>query len=141
MASPVDYVVRSPEAGTDTLYIQFLVGATGAVGAIQGVNGSRMKEFRRISTANPSPVVRTGVGTYQVFLREPWLALLDYDADTIGPVSATTGREGKLVTNSVTTAPASVTITFLRDDTGAAADPSNGDIVCITLTLKKFKPV
>lgn len=142
MASPMDYVVKAPEAGTDILNIQFLVGATGAVGAIQGVNGSRMKEFRRISVANPSPVVRTGVGTYDIFLREAWLALLDYDADTIGPVSATTGREGKLVTNSVTVASApKITITYLRDDTGAAADPSSGDIAVITLLLKKFKPV
>jgi hypothetical protein len=138
----MDYIMKSPEAGVDMLNIQFAVGATGAVGAIQGPGGSRMKEFRRISAANPSPVVRTGVGTYDVFLREAWLALIDYDADTIGPVSPTTGREGKLVTNNVTSASApKVTITYLRDDTGAAADPSNGDIAVITLYLKKFKPV
>lgn len=142
MASPIDYVTKAAEAGVDILCVQFAVGATGAVGAIQGTNSSRMKEFRRLSAANPSPVVRTGVGTYDVFLREAWLALIDYHAATIGAVSATTGREGKLVTNSVAVASApKVTVTFLRDDTGAAADPTNGDIATITLHLKKWKPV
>jgi hypothetical protein len=141
MANPVDYPVRAPEAGTDILSIQFAVGATGAVGAIQG-GGLRMKEFRRISVANPAPVVRTGAGIYDVFLREPWLALLGSNAEIFGAVVAAAGWRGKITTNSVTvTAAPKVTVTYLRQDTGVAADPSNGDIASIMLFLKKFKPL
>lgn len=142
MASPMDYIAKSPEAGTDILFISFAVGATGAVGAIQGVNGSRMKEFRRITAANSSPVVRTGAGVYDVFLREPWLALLDARGSTVGAIATTAGTTAKCTTNNVTSASApKVTMTFYRPDTGVAADPSNGDIATITLYLKKFKPV
>lgn len=142
MASPIDYAVRAPEAGTDILCVQFLVGATGAVGAIQGTGSSRMKEFRRLSAANPSPVVRTGAGVYDVFLREPWLALLGSVSECFGPVAAAAGWKGKVTTNNAATAVApKVTVTFLRQDTGVAADPSSGDIASITLFVKKWKPV
>jgi hypothetical protein len=142
MASPMDYMVKAPEAGTDLLYIQWAVGATGAVGAIQGQGGSRMKEFRRISAANPLPVVRTGVGVYDIFLRETWLALLEAYGFTIGAIAAASGVYGKPTTNNVTstTAP-KVTMTFVRIDTGVAAEITNGDIACVKLALKKFKPV
>lgn len=141
MASPMDYIVKAPEAGVDVLNLQFAVGATGAVGAIQGVSGSRMKEFRRISTANPSPAVRTGAGVYDIFLREPWLAFIDGWGHCIGAISSTSGIFGKVTTNAATTpGTPKVTITFVRIDTGVAADPANGDIAVITLLLKKFKP-
>jgi hypothetical protein len=138
----MSYVAKSPEAGTQILSLQFAVGATGAVGAIQGPGGSRMKEFRRITTANPSPVVRTGAGVYDVFLRETWLALLDGWGHCIGAVASTAGTIGKVTTNSVGVSPSpKVTISFLRIDTGVAADPTNGDIAIITLILKHLKPV
>lgn len=141
MASPMDYMVKAPEAGTDILFLQVAIGAAGAVGAIQGPGGSRMKEFRRITAANPSPVVHGTAGVYQVFLRETWLALLWGDGSCIGPTSATTGKEGDVTANAATTSPASVTFTYTRYDTGAPADPANGDIACFILLLKKFKPV
>lgn len=140
MATPVDYVVKSPEAGVDVLNIQWIVGATGAVGAIQG-NGLRMKEFRRITAANATPVVRDGVGVYSVFLREAWLALLWGEGIVIGAVASASGTIGKITTNSVTVAAApKVVVSFLRVDTGVAAEITNGDIASVTLMLKKWKP-
>lgn len=136
MANPVTFKQESAEAGTVTCCIQFAVGGGGAVGAIQG-GGLRQKEFRRAT-----PVVRTGAGVYDVFLREAWIGLLGSTAECFGPASATTGNKGKVTTNNVGTASApKVTVTFVRDDTGAAADPANGDIASVTLVLKKNRPL
>jgi phage-related minor tail protein len=143
MASPMSYQARSPEAGIQILSLQFLVGTTGAVGVIQGPGGSRMKEFRRITAANPSPVVRTGAGVYDVFLRETWLALIAGFGTCIGAVGATAGAAGKITSSitSVAVSPPKVTMTFIRIDTGVAADPQLNDVACITLILKNLRPV
>lgn len=134
MANPVVYKQDSAEAGATTLFIQFAVGATGAVGALVP---NRSKEFRKTT-----PVVRTGAGVYDIFLREPWLALLDQSVWCIGPVAPTAGTTGKVTTNNVSTAGApKVTVTYYAPNGGAAADPSNGDTACVTLIVKRFKPL
>lgn len=135
MAAPTTYRASAAEAGCTTLCIQFAVGATGAVGAIQG-GGKRAKEFKA-----GTPVVRTGTGVYDIFLKQSWLALLGHDSECFGAVASTAGWKGKVTTNNVasTSAP-KVTVTFLRQDTGVAADPSNGDIASVTLFLKALRP-
>jgi hypothetical protein len=136
MAAPcAPYIVRSPEAGFFPLTIAFAVGATGAVGAIQG-GGKRAKEFLKTT-----PVVRTGVGVYDIFLKAGWLALLGYNATTTGTLDSTAGTYGKVTTDNVaTSASPKVSVTYLRPDTGVAADPRSGDVAIVTLFLKGLKP-
>ncbi|HEY6875554.1 MAG TPA: hypothetical protein VI384_04270 [Candidatus Dormibacteraeota bacterium] len=134
MATPTQNRMHSPEAGLDVLCIQFAAGASGAVGAIQG-GGKRNKEFRATT-----PLVRNSAGNYDVFLRQQWLALIASRGECFGAIATTAGTEMKVITNSVTAAIPKVTVQFYRPDTGAAADPSNGDIVSITLFLKRLSP-
>jgi hypothetical protein len=134
MASPIKYLMKAPEAGTVPVVIQFAVGATGAVGAIQG-SGKRAKEFR-----TATPVVRTGTGVYDIFLKAGWLACLGSRAETFGTLDSTAGTFGKVTTDNSTAAAPKVTVTFLRPDTGVAADPRQGDIAVVYLFLKNLKP-
>lgn len=140
MASPNDYVVKAPEAGTDLLFISWIVGAAGAVGAFAPT--TRFKEFRRVSAANPSPVVHGATGVYDIFLRETWIDTLAYLANCLGPIAATAGKIGHLTGEAAGNSPnPKVTITFTRQDTGVAAEPATGDQVYVMLALKKWKPV
>jgi hypothetical protein len=137
MASPIVYRQESAEAGDTTVTIQFAVGATGAVGAIQG-GGKRAKEFRRAT-----PVVRDSAGVYSIFLKEAWLALLGSRAEILAGVAyaATDGWDGRITTNSVSASPPKVVVTFTRPDTGATTDPASGAIASVTLRLKRFSPL
>src|SRR3954465_9541095 len=101
MASPVVFRGDSSEAGDTGLTIQFAVGATGAVGAIQGPGNSRQKEFRRAT-----PILRISAGIYDIFLREAWLALLDCHGFVTGngvAFAASDGWNGVLITDNVGT--------------------------------------
>lgn len=129
-----EYEERSSEGGTVTAHLAFVVGVTGAVGALSP--STRGKAFR-VST----PVVRQGVGVYDYFLLDKSYDVLNVIANAVGPVSGTTGKEGQWTSTSVTSSPPSVRITFVRQDTGAAADPAQNDIAVVTLFLKRKSPL
>ena len=126
--------IGSPEAGHDILVISWTAGAAGAVGALNP--STRAKGFRATS-----PVVLVSGGTYDIFLAEKWLDLLWYVANCNGPVSTTAGKNGEVVSDSLTSSPPSVRVTFVRQDTGAEAAPANGDQVYVTLALKRRSPL
>lgn len=134
MAQPRDYHVKSPEAATDLLVISWNVGAAGSVGVFNPT--TRRKAFRKTT-----PVVLVSTGTYDIFLQEKWVDVLWYVANCNGPVNATTGKIGHLVSDLPANATPSVRVTFTRQDTGVAADVASGDQVYVTLAMKKGAPL
>ena len=126
MANPATYAVFCSENGEDFLSLEFVVGATGAVGAVTA--GNEMK----------TPV-RNGTGDYTFPLKEAWLRCADANAFTVGAFDATKGTRAKMYQDHCATVSApSVSFQFFRPDTGAAADPATGDIVKVSLRLKRF---
>lgn len=131
---PREYEVRSTEAGVDILFLSFVAGASGAVGAFSPT--TRRKGFRATT-----PVVRNSAGNYTVFFATQYLDLLNGIYNCNGPIDATTGKYADVVSDALTSATApSVTIQFKREDTGAIADPASGDQVYLTFFLKRKDP-
>lgn len=126
--------VGSPEAGHDILVISWVAGGAGAVGAL--APSTRAKGFRKTT-----PVALVSGGTYDVFLEEKWVDLMWYVANCNGPLSATTGKEAQVISDTLTGATPSVRLAFTRLDTGAEAAPASGDQVYVTLALKRRAPL
>ena len=133
MANPMSiYTPTSPEQGVVDIYYEFNVtDASGTPGTVAAGTAAGGKEF------GVTPVIRTGVGAYDILLREAWIRLLAADIFPVGPNSTTAGKDVEIVTDNVATVAApKISILFTRRDTNAAADPANGDVVKIGLTLK-----
>lgn len=122
------YVNRSPEAGLKDVYLEFAVGAIGAVGAF-----ARRQGF---TNGSPAAAVRTGAGAYTLNLDQRWQALVDDSIRVAGTiVGATDGYVGNVLAASLNQAQPTVTIVLRRAD-GTAADPPNGSVLKVRLTLK-----
>jgi hypothetical protein len=128
------YTVGSPEAGHDILTISWTAGASGAVSAINPT--TRAKGFRKTT-----PIVRNSAGNYDVFFDEKWIDLMWYSINCNGPISATDGKYGDVVSDALTAAAPKITLQMKREDTGAAADPASGDQVYFTFGLKRWSPL
>jgi hypothetical protein len=121
------YKAQSGECGVKDLYLEFAVGATGAVGAY-----ARRQGF----TQTPSSAVRNSAGNYTLNLDQRWQALVDFNGKVVGAVAVGDGSEMTVVSRNLNVAQPNVVVQFRRTDTGAAADPPNPSSVLIHLQLK-----
>lgn len=127
MSAPVTpYEIAATYPGITLLTVEFVVGTSGAIGAV-----TRGQEF--------GTPVATGSGVYTFALSNIWGELLWADCQAVGALVTTTGVKSKLTTNNVasTSAPA-LAFTFMRPDTGAAADPSDGDVVKLVALVRRL---
>lgn len=93
------------------------------------------------STTSDSPklcrfvMTRTGVGVYVITLQDKFTKLLSVKIHVqVAAVAATAGREFFVSADAVASTP-SLTVTFVRTDTGAAADPTVSATLLVEVTL------
>jgi len=122
------YDNKSPEAGVKDLYLNFAVGAAGAVGAF-----TRRQGF---TNGSPAAAVLGTTGVYTLNLDQRWQALLDANVKVIGAVAAADGVNAEITSVNLNQTQPTVVITMRRTDTGAAANPPNGSSLNIHLQLK-----
>jgi hypothetical protein len=128
------YLQESNEAGTIMMTISWLAGAAGAVGALSPT--TRGKGFRRTT-----PISLVSGGTYDIFFADKSYDLLAYNVNTVGPLSATTGKRADLISDALTGTTPQVRLTFTRLDTGAEAAPAQNDQVYATFWVKRRSPL
>jgi hypothetical protein len=124
--TPTPFPVETVYEHTKLLTVEFVVGSSGSIGAVTRGDGF-------------GTPVATGSGVYTFALSQTWGELVGYQCEAVGALVTTTGVKTKLTTNSVasTSAPL-VAFTFMRPDTGAAANPSDGNIVKCWLLVRQL---
>ena len=131
MASPkvVQVGSKHTEGNLVDLYLEFPVGAAGAVGTLV-----RNREI--------TGVTRLGAGNYRISLTAGWNALMAHSIKVIDATPA--GTDGSVAVISVRTlGTATPVIEFFtyKADTWAAADPRNGAVVSVWLRMQNGQRV
>ena len=116
---------KGAECGVKDLYLNFAVGAAGAVGTIN----------RRQGFTVTTPVVRVSAGLYTMNLDQRWQALVDRNVTVTGVTTAADGTYADVTTLSLNVAVPLIQIT-MKNVAGTAADPPNGSSLNIHLQLK-----
>lgn len=113
------------ESNVAKLWLEFPVGASGAVGTVV-----RSRGFAA------TPVVRNSAGNYTASLAEAWNAVVAARVDVIDSAASTGNARSAMITVR-TPGGSSPLVTFqCLDETGAAADPRNGATVVLSLELQ-----
>jgi len=116
------YAGLEGEPGIENYYIEFPVGATGAVGTI----------VRQRGLALPIGVTRSSAGVYVFTLLDGVNAIIGWGFDIL-TASPTTGGAWPRVTARTQT---SITVTVMNAAGAAATDPNNGDTFVAEITVK-----
>jgi hypothetical protein len=118
------YTDYSPDNGGVPVQLSFVVGTTGAVGAVTG--------GRELGTP-----VRNGVGDYSFPLANTAIRSFDAEAYAVGVYSTTAGKRATIIADSsASTSAPLIRVQFYRLDTGAAAEVAQNDVVVFKARLK-----
>lgn len=131
MASPkvVQKGIGHTEGNLINLYLEFPVGAAGAVGTLV-----RNREI--------TGVTRLGAGNYRVSLAAGWNALLDHSINVIDATpGGTNGAEANISVRTLGGSTPVIEFFTYRRDTGAAADPRDGAVISARFTLQNGQRV
>lgn len=122
---PAQYTDMSQVRGIRHLSLEFIVGNTGAVPTT--ITGGE----------NMGTPVRNGVGDYSFPLSKTAVRLIAHSIFAVGPTSATAGKNVQIITDSTAdlTAPL-LRVQFVRDDTGAAAEVAQNDVIKVRICLQ-----
>jgi len=128
-----DTWARGAEKGVKDLYLEFAVGAAGAVGAY-----TRRQGFGACQPANANSLAAATVASsvYTINLDQRWQALVDINVKVKGAVVQASGVDAEVTSVNLNQAQPTIVLTMRRSDTKAAADPPNGSTLSIHLQLK-----
>lgn len=131
MASPkiVQSGAKHTEGGIVDLYLEFPVGAAGAVGTV----------VRNREMGTPT---RLGAGNYRIPLRQGWNALLDHSINVIDATpAATDGQKAIISVRTLTGTTPVIEFFTYSGSTGVPADPRNGAVISVRLRLQNGRRV
>lgn len=81
-------------------------------------------------------MARTGVGVFRITLRDKWVKLLGVNITVVAAaVAATAGREYFVSAEAVSAATPTIDVTFVRTDTGAAAEVTASAVLLVEVVL------
>ena len=81
-------------------------------------------------------MTRTGTGVYLITLQDKWLKLLGVNIVVeVAAVAAAAGREYHVSANNVAGAAQTLALTFVRTDSGAAADATASATFLVEITV------
>ena len=82
-------------------------------------------------------MTRNGAGDYSILLTDAFQSLLDLSVVSNSGTSAPAAPNVNIRSNAVSTAAAPTLRIQMRDLTGAAADPANGEVLTISIELNR----
>lgn len=119
-------------SGKVTLYLRWTAGSTGAVASID-----KNYQHRFVTQANPTPIVRNGVGDYTITMSDAVAAILEaYGWNLQATYSGTAGAKNMDVKAS-SPSPGTVRVQW-TNAAGTATDPASGDILTVAIVVQTY---